>query len=93
MFLRIGVEKSGRQISNDFDVEAAEVRKMAHRVDVQRESVDNIVQDIYGIQGGVSDGAQVTPTNYLYQADRFKCSGDEQTSRPMASDFDDITRS
>lgn len=61
LFLRIGVEKSGRQTANDCDVEAAEVRKMAHGVDSQLGSVDDIVQGMYDIQGGVSDGAQVNP--------------------------------
>ena len=61
MFLRIGVEKSGRQTGNGFEVGAAEIQKMAHGVDAQTESVDDTVQRIYNIQEGVSDGAQVNP--------------------------------
>ena len=58
LFLRIGVEKSGRQAVNSFEVEATEVRKVAHGVDVQMDSVDDTVQSI---QEGVSEGAQVNP--------------------------------
>ena len=61
MFLRIGVEKSGRQTANGFDMEAADVQQMSHGVDVQIDSVDDTVQNIYDIQEGVSDGAQVNP--------------------------------
>lgn len=50
---------------------AAEVRKMTHGVDVQIESVDDTVQRIYNIEEGVSDGAQLNPTDYLRQAERF----------------------
>jgi hypothetical protein len=57
-FLRIGVEKSGGPTANSFDVEAAEVRRMALGVDVKIDPVDDTVQSIYDIQKGVSDGAQ-----------------------------------
>lgn len=95
LFLRLGVEKSGRQTTaHDFDKEVAEVRETAHGVNVQIQSVNDTMQDMYDIRTGVSDGTQVTPDNYLRQAERFIYSGAEKTSRPMASDFGgDLTRS
>lgn len=71
---------------------AAEVRKMAHGVDVQIESVDDTVQRIFNIQEGVSDGTQVIRP-IIYARLSVLCSGAEKTSRPLASDFGELTRS
>lgn len=54
MFIRLGVERSGPQTTNDFDAVAAEIRETAHGVDGQK---DDTVKGIYGTQEGVSDGA------------------------------------
>ena len=84
-FLRLGVEKTGRQITN------------ISRHGVNEETVDDTVQDVDDIQQDIgakaTDGARITSNQFLHHPECFICSDAEKMGRPMASDFDDLTRS
>ena len=84
LFLRLGVENTGRQTTNDLDTVAAEIRKTAHGVDDKVEDTQGVTQegdaamDVDDVRNTVQDigtsgigGTQVAP-NQSSTGDRSK---------------------